>query len=81
MKEYCLLFAWPQADETKDKMQYTIHPEAEEVADMKATVCREVGQLSRGGRGSSGQGAGAAQSPAALFISRVAVIGRDPVDT
>ena len=58
MKEYCLLFAWPQADETKDKMQYTIHPEAEEVADMKATVGREVGQLSRGGRGSSGQWAG-----------------------
>ena len=55
-----------------------ILPEAEEVADMKATVGREVGQLSRGGRGSSGQGA--AQSPAA-FISRVAVIGRDPVDT
>ena len=59
-------------------MQYMIHLEAEEVADMKATVGREVGQLSRGGRGSSGQGA--AQSPAA-FISRVAVIGRDPVDT
>ena len=81
MKEYCLLFAWPQADETKCNIRYI--PRLRRLQTWRQQWAEKWDNfLEEGGAAvGRGQGAGAAQSPAALFISRVAVIGRDPVDT